>query len=63
MDMETTITATHETNNLDPRTDAPSRPETQVHIAPVQLGQHHRADSGGAVADGGCDQLAIPRDL
>lgn len=38
MDMETTITATHETNNLDPRTDAPSRPETQVHIAPVQLG-------------------------
>lgn len=32
------LTEHHETDNLDPRTDAPARPGTPVHIAPVQLG-------------------------
>ena len=35
---ETVLTEHHETDNLDPRTDAPARPGTPVHIAPVQLG-------------------------
>ena len=33
---ETVLTEHHETDNLDPRTDAPARPGTPVHIAPVQ---------------------------
>ena len=35
---ETVLTEHHETDNLDPRTDAPARPGIPVHIAPVQLG-------------------------
>lgn len=36
--METTILAPHETDDLDPRTDAPRRPDEPVDIAPVTLG-------------------------
>lgn len=35
---ETVLTEHHETDNLDPRTDAPARPGTPVHIAPVKAG-------------------------
>ncbi|PJM76146.1 tRNA dihydrouridine synthase DusB [Bifidobacterium simiarum] len=36
--METTISAPHETEILDPRTDSPSVPADPVHISPVRLG-------------------------
>ena len=46
----------HETDVLDPRTDAPAGKET-VTMAPVDP----RADAGGALPDGGRHELAVPR--
>ena len=60
---ETVLTEHHETDNLDPRTDAPARPRDPGAYRPGPTRQHHRADPGGALADGGSDQLALPRDL
>lgn len=37
-DAQTVIEAPHETDNLDPRTDAPSRPDAPVTMNPVRLG-------------------------
>ena len=50
---ETVLTEHHETDNLDPRTDAPARPGTPVHIAPVQLGNITVPTPVVLYADGG----------
>ena len=50
----------HETDVLDPRTDAPAGKEP-VTMAPVDLRADPRADAGGALPDGGRHELAVPR--
>lgn len=60
---ETVLTEHHETDNLDPRTDAPARPGTPVHIAPVQLGNITVPTPVVLSPMAGVTNWPLPRDL
>lgn len=53
-ELETVLTEHHETDNLDPRTDAPARSRDPGAYRPGPTRQHHRADPRWCSPMAGC---------